>query len=100
MEDPNLFCLVDESHRGQYGPLHAKMRQVLPKACFIGFTGTPVLKKEKNTIDRFGGLIHSYTIGQAVADHAVVPLLYEGRDVPQTVDASNSTAGLRNGQTA
>lgn len=87
-DDPNIFALVDESHRGQYGPLHARMKQVLPRACFIGFTGTPVMKKEKNTINRFGGLIHTYTIGEAVADKAVVPLLYEGRDVPQTVDAA------------
>ncbi len=87
-DDPNIFSLVDEGHRGQYGPLHARMRQVLPRACFIGFTGTPVLKDEKrNTINKFGGLIHTYTIGEAVEDKAVVPLLYEGRDVPQTVDA-------------
>ena len=59
----------------------------LPKACFIGFTGTPVRKKEKNTIDKFGGLIQpTYTIRTAVEDKAVVPLLYEGRDVEQRVD--------------
>ncbi len=85
--NPNVFALVDEGHRGQYGPLHAKMRRVLPKGCFIGFTGTPVMKSQKNTIDKFGGLIDTYTITQAVDDKAVVQLLYEGRDVPQTVDS-------------
>lgn len=83
---PNVFVLVDEGHRGQYGALHGRMRKAMPNACFIGFTGTPVMKKEKDTISRFGGLIDSYTIRQAVADGAVVPLLYEGRDVEQHVD--------------
>ena len=63
------------------------MRQALPNACFIGFTGTPVMKKDKSTIDRFGGLIDAYTLEQAVQDKAVVPLLYEGRHVDQKVDA-------------
>ena len=45
----NIFVLVDESHRSQYGLAHAKMRQVFPNACFIGFTGTPLLKSDKNT---------------------------------------------------
>ena len=86
-EHPNIFVLVDESHRGQFGELHAKMKQVLPNACFIGFTGTPVMKRDKNTIDRFGGLIDAYTLEQAVHDNAVVPLLYEGRHVDQKVDS-------------
>lgn len=85
-EDPNIFALVDEGHRGQYGPMHARMRKVLPNACFIAFTGTPVVKKQKNTLVRFGGMIDTYTIDQAVADKAVVPLLYEGRHVDQIVD--------------
>ncbi|GIX04590.1 MAG: DEAD/DEAH box helicase [Planctomycetaceae bacterium] len=86
-ENPNIFALVDEGHRGQYGEMHAKMRKVLPNACFIAFTGTPVMKKEKHTIDRFGGLIEpAYTIRQAVEDKAVVPLLYEGRHVEQKVE--------------
>lgn len=88
IEDPNVFVLVDEGHRTQFGPLHAKMRKVLPNACYIGFTGTPVVKKNKNTLGRFGGLIDVYTITQAVNDGAVVPLLYEGRHVAQTVNES------------
>jgi type I restriction enzyme R subunit len=85
-ENPNIFVLVDESHRGQYGAMHARMRKAMPQACFLGFTGTPVMKKEKDTIAKFGGLIDAYTIRQAVEDRAVVPLLYEGRDVEQRVD--------------
>jgi len=84
-ESDNVFVLVDESHRGQYGPMHSRMRKALPNACFIGFTGTPVKRKEKDTINKFGGLIDTYTIRQAVEDKAVVPLLYEGRDVEQQV---------------
>jgi len=86
-EDRNIFVLVDEGHRTQYGSFHAKMRKSLPNACFIGFTGTPVMKKNKNTINRFGGLVRPpYTIQKAVEDKAVVPLLYEGRHVREKVD--------------
>ena len=86
-ESPNLFVLVDESHRSVYGETGAKMEKVLPKACFIGFTGTPLMKKEHKTANKFGGYIQpSYTIDQAVRDKAVVPLLYEGRLVLQQVD--------------
>jgi type I restriction enzyme, R subunit len=89
-DDPNVFVLVDESHRTQYNALHANMRKALTRACFIGFTGTPVAKKDKNTITKFGGIIPPpYTIREAVEDKAVVPLLYEGRHVPQIVDRSS-----------
>ena len=77
----NVFVLVDESHRGQYGANHAMMRKVFANACYIGFTGTPLLKVEKATAARFGGFIHTYSMRQAVADQAVVPLLYDGRMV-------------------
>jgi type I restriction enzyme R subunit len=76
---PNVFVLVDEGHRTQYGTLNVKMQRVLPTACFIAFTGTPLMKKEKNTAAKFGGIIDSYTVSDAVADGAVVPLLFEGR---------------------
>lgn len=91
-EDSNIFVLVDESHRsqtGRYGgdsQFATRMRRLLPKACYLGFTGTPLLKKEKNTLSTFGGLIHKYAIDEAVADGAVVPLLYEGRLVEQQVN--------------
>ena len=78
-EGNNVFVLVDESHRSQYGLAHAKMKQVFPNACYIGFTGTPLLKKEKSTATKFGGFIHSYPMRQAVEDKAVTPILYEGR---------------------
>ncbi len=86
-DSSDIFVLVDESHRSQYGPRHAKMRKALPNACYIGFTGTPLMRREKNTAVKFGGIIEpSYPIQQAVEDRAVVPLLYEGRHVPQDVD--------------
>ncbi|MDF7805898.1 type I restriction endonuclease subunit R [Pontiellaceae bacterium B12219] len=79
-DSPNIFVLVDESHRTQFGSFSARMRQMFPKACYIGFTGTPLMKEEKNNFVKFGGLIEPhYSIGQAVEDGAVVPLLYEGR---------------------
>jgi type I restriction enzyme R subunit len=84
-ENEDIFVLVDEGHRTQYGTLHAKMRTALPNACYIGFTGTPLTKEEKNTARKFGGIIDEYTIDQAVRDDAVVPLLYEGRHPSQNV---------------
>lgn len=78
-ESSNIFVLVDESHRSQYGISHAKMHNVFPNACYIGFTGTPLLKKDKSTAEKFGGFIHKYTMRQAKEDGAVTPLIYEGR---------------------
>lgn len=86
---PNVFLLVDESHRSNYGLLATKMRVVFPNACYIGFTGTPLMRKEKNTMAKFGGLIHKYTIRDGVEDGAIVPLIYEGRFVEQKVDEEN-----------
>ncbi len=82
---PDVLVLVDESHRGQYGSSHAQMREVFPNGCYIGFTGTPLMKKDKQTAEKFGGFIHKYTMRQAVSDGAVVPLLYEGRLVDLVV---------------
>jgi len=86
IESNNIFVLVDESHRSQYGIANATMRKLLPYASYIGFTGTPLMKKEKNTALQFGGFIDKYTIDQAVEDGAVVPLLYEGRHALQEVN--------------
>jgi type I restriction enzyme R subunit len=86
VEQDNVFVLVDESHRTNFGSLHAAMNRVLPNACLIGFTGTPVRKKDRDVLQKFGGWIDTYTIDEAVADKAVLPLLYEGRHVLQTVD--------------
>ncbi|HEV2668703.1 MAG TPA: HsdR family type I site-specific deoxyribonuclease, partial [Blastocatellia bacterium] len=82
----NIFALVDESHRSQYGETNARMQKVLPNACYIGFTGTPLKKKDKNTAAKFGGIIDAYTIDEAVRDKAVTPLLYEGRRFPPSAD--------------
>ncbi len=75
----NIFVLIDESHRSQYGRNHGYLKKMLPNACLIGFTGTPLNKKEKSTAQKFGGFIHQYTIDQAVKDGAVLPIIYEGR---------------------
>ena len=85
----DIFVLVDESHRSNYGSLATKMRTVFPNACYIGFTGTPLLKGEKLTLQKFGKLIHTYTIKDGVEDKAIVPLIYEGRFVDQFVDEAN-----------
>ncbi len=83
----NIFVLIDESHRTQYGELHTKMKKVFPNACYLGFTGTPLMKKDKSTMNKFGSrMIHKYTIKDGVNDGAIVPLLYEGRLVEQTVN--------------
>lgn len=78
---PDIFVLVDETQRTQLGGYSARMRQMFPNACYVGFTGTPLLTREKSDVTRFGGVIHTYAIDQAVADGAIVPLLYEGRMV-------------------
>ena len=86
LTDPNIFILIDEAHRSQYKEMAIQMSRVLPNACKIAFTGTPLMKKDKNTARTFGGIIKPvYTVRQAVEDKAVVPLLYEGRMVPQSV---------------
>ena len=85
-DDSNTFILVDESHRTQGGDMHKAMKKVFPQACYLGFTGTPLMRREKNSFAKFGGEIHRYTINQAVEDKAVLPLLYEGRLVNQWVN--------------
>jgi type I restriction enzyme, R subunit len=84
--NPDVFVLVDESHRSQYGLNHANMKRVFPNGCYIGFTGTPLLTREKTTAARFGGFIHKYTMRQAVEDGAVARLLYDGRIVDLNMD--------------
>jgi type I restriction enzyme R subunit len=75
----NIFVLADEAHRTQYGGLAANLRKALPNACFFGFSGTPIDKKDRSTISTFGSYIDTYTIEQAVADGATVPIYYESR---------------------
>ena len=84
---PDIFILVDEGHRSQYGTFNINMRKVFENGCFIGFTGTPLMRKEKNTALKFGGIIDTYTITTAVEDKSVVPLLFEGRFAIQEVQS-------------
>lgn len=90
----NIFVLVDESHRSQYGLAHANMKRIVPNAAYIGFTGTPLMKSEKSTSKKFGGFIHKYTIDQAVKDGAVLPLLYEGRSAKLTINKAQIDKGF------
>ena len=90
-EAANIFVMVDEAHRTQYQSLAANMRQALPNACFLGFTGTPIDKKDRSTLQTFGPYIDTYTIEQAVQDRATVPIFYESRlpelqIIGQTID--------------
>jgi type I restriction enzyme R subunit len=93
-DSAEIFVLVDESHRSQYGSANANMRKILPNATYIGFTGTPLLKSEKSTAKKFGGFIHKYTIDQAVKDGAVLPLLYEGRSAKLSINKKQIDKGF------
>ena len=86
LESHDIFVLVDEGHRTQHGIFNIDMQKTLPNACFIAMTGTPLFMRHKSTADKFGGIIDSYTVDQAVKDKAVVPLLYEGRVAIQVVN--------------
>ncbi len=82
----NLFVFVDECHRTQSGDLHEAMKSILPSAMFIGFTGTPLLKTEKQkSIEIFGPYIHTYKFDEAVRDGVVLDLRYEARDIDQRI---------------
>ena len=82
----DLYVFVDECHRTQSGKLHEAMKTILPGALLIGFTGTPLLKKDKKkSIEVFGPYIHTYKFDEAVRDGVVVDLVYEARDVEQVI---------------
>lgn len=98
-----IFVFVDECHRTQSGKLHEAMKKILPGSIFIGFTGTPLLKKDKTkSIEVFGNYIHTYKFDEAVSDGVVLDLRYDPRDIPQEIlsqdkiDAwfESKTAGL------
>lgn len=95
--DNNIFVLIDEAHRTQSGDANMMMNKILPRACQIAFTGTPLMKKvpdrlvgkemsKSQSIEKFGGLIDEYTISEAEKDGAVLPLIYQGRFVDQKID--------------
>lgn len=79
--DQNIFVLIDEAHRSQNGIASLEMNRIIPNACYIGFTGTPLMKDEKESWRKFGGYIDKYTIDDALADKIILPLIYEGRYV-------------------
>jgi type I restriction enzyme R subunit len=79
-----IFVFVDECHRTQSGKLHRTMNALMPNAIFVGFTGTPLLKRDKQTsLEVFGGYIHTYKFSEAVEDEVVLDLVYEARDIDQ-----------------
>lgn len=84
----NLYIFVDECHRTQSGTLHQAMKKIVPDALYIGFTGTPLLKKDKKrSIEIFGSYIHVYKFDEAVKDEVVLDLQYEARDIDQTISS-------------
>lgn len=85
----DLFVFVDECHRTQSGKLHDAMKKLLPNATFIGFTGTPLLKVDKNSVGVFGSYIHTYKYDEAVADKVVLDLRYEARRVDQNLSSQD-----------
>lgn len=82
----DIYVFVDECHRTQSGKLHKAMKSILPNALFIGFTGTPLLKTDKQTsMEVFGTYIHTYKFNEAVEDKAILDLRYEARDIEQNI---------------
>lgn len=85
-----VFVFVDECHRTQGGKLNRVMQALMPNAVFIGFTGTPLLKKDQATsLEVFGGYIHTYKFSEAVQDGVVLDLVYEARDIDQTLGSQD-----------
>lgn len=83
----DIYVFVDECHRSQAGSLHDEMKRILPNATFIGFTGTPLMKKSKaTTLEKFGKYIHTYKFDQAVKDGIVIDLCYESRNIEQRIN--------------
>lgn len=86
----DIYVFVDECHRTQSGKLHEAMKSFIPNALFIGFTGTPLLKTDKQTsLEVFGRYIHTYKFNEAVLDKVVLDLRYEARDIEQHITSSD-----------
>ncbi len=104
-ESDNIFVFIDEGHRTQYGQLNIYMERVLPNAVKIAFTGTPLIAKPKkndkrniqpkDTFEKFGALIDSYTFKDAIDDKVTVPIIYEGRVIPQQVTSDQINEHLK-----
>ncbi len=88
----DVYVMVDEAHRTQYRALAAHMRAALPEACFLGFTGTPLDRRDRSTREVFGEYIHTYGIREAVADGATVEILYEMRAMEEHVEGRSLDA--------
>ncbi|WP_165053640.1 type I restriction endonuclease subunit R, partial [Methylocystis sp. MJC1] len=85
-----VFVFVDECHRTQGGKLNRAMKAIMPNAVFIGFTGTPLLKKDRATsLEVFGSYIHTYKFSEAVEDEVVLDLIYEARDIDQKLGSTD-----------
>lgn len=89
----DIIVLIDEGHRSQGGENHIRMKQALPNAAFVAFTGTPLLKDDKTT-NKFGPIVHAYTMQRAVEDKTVTPLLYEERIPDLDINARAIDAGF------
>lgn len=105
-DNTNIFLFIDEGHRTQYGKLNIYMNKVLPHAVKIAFTGTPLIQKQpkyskrtilpaKDTYVKFGPLIDRYTLQDAIDDKVTVPIVYEGRVIPQKVTSQQINAHLK-----
>ncbi|HOY15340.1 MAG TPA: HsdR family type I site-specific deoxyribonuclease, partial [Saprospiraceae bacterium] len=95
-----LFIFVDECHRTQSGRLHRTMKAMLPNAVFIGFTGTPLLKKDKQTsLEVFGKYIHTYKFNEGVEDKVILDLMYEPRDIEQRLTSESKVDEWFNAKT-
>lgn len=105
-DSENIFVFIDEGHRTQYGKLNIYMNRVLPNAVKIAFTGTPLMQKKpkddkrdvmsaKDTYAKFGPLIDKYTLQDAIDDKVTVPIVYEGRVIPQTVTSEQINTHLK-----
>lgn len=87
----DIYVFVDECHRTHSGKLHDAMKLILPNAVFVGYSGTPLLKKDKKkSIEVFGSYIHAYTFDEAVKDNVVVDLQYEARDIDQNITSQEN----------
>jgi type I restriction enzyme R subunit len=85
-----VFVFVDECHRTQSGKLNRLMKAMMPNAVFVGFTGTPLLRKDRQTsLEVFGGYIHTYKFSEAVEDEVVLDLVYEARDIDQRLGSED-----------
>ena len=105
-DSENIFVFIDEGHRTQYGKLNIYMNRVLPNAVKIAFTGTPLMQKKpkenkrdiisaRDTYEKFGPEIDRYTLQDAIDDKVTVPIVYEGRVIPQKVTSEQINAHLK-----